>query len=731
MRTSGDLRARWFPMAVGVVGLVALGAGCAADKAIEEGTDCDQECPVGAQVQLAKEASGSCGADGSYKELGAVEASGKCSGSGECQVVCMYPKCGVTQTLKITRDAFICEATSDKCATVDCDGHGDCRVVNDAAVCECDVGYETNGIHCDPVQKPVVSIITPSTAKVGVETSFTIVGQRMPDTIVVEVEQCTGLAFTFRSAETQVFVCTPEIERVAAHKVLAEDGSKLYEDEVTFVLECTDCEIGGVCYSDKDPNPDKFCEECDSAVDAGGWTFKPGKACDDGQFCNGPGVCSTDTGTCQQLGMPCAEDGVFCNGSELDGCNETKDVCESPGSPCDASQWCSEVDEACLDEVVANVAVSNPQRDPKVSTWADGSFVVAWISYEGTNNYRLVARVFEKWGVPKGQDIVLQELGGSNIDKFDMESRADGSFAVAWGQKGAASSWTTKVRVFDGEGVPMGEANSFSAAGFGEPNLAVYPGGAGFVVVQGMKDDGAQSSETHWIWGQEFNQYGVSVAPAVKLNQQSSSNTAMFTAALADVAVNSKQNKAFAWFAYDEGLVGDEMACIRLRTHALTGMPSGPGYSYCLGTVGDFPVGVALAADEDFNLYVVWSAEFGAHEEQIYMAWQSEGSTDAGEMLTVSQYPEGRQLMPAVAAMSQGAMVVWASRDQDGDEYGVFARRVAGDGSFPGEEFQVNVKTGGDQTAPSVAPLGNNAAIIVWEGDAGLDSDIYMKKVVW
>ena len=71
---------------------------CSADKAIEEGTDCDQKCPVGAQMVFAKEATGSCGADGKYTALGDVEASGQCQGMGECQVICTYPKCGSKQT---------------------------------------------------------------------------------------------------------------------------------------------------------------------------------------------------------------------------------------------------------------------------------------------------------------------------------------------------------------------------------------------------------------------------------------------------------------------------------------------------------------------------------------------------------------------------------------------------------------------------------------------------------
>lgn len=134
-----------FLMAWAGLCLLVAHSACTADEAIKAGTDCDQECPGGAQMTFAKEASGSCGADGSYKATGEASASGVCRGSGECQVVCTYPKCSENQTLVIRETEFRCEAASDLCAKVDCDGHGKCRVVNDAATCSCDEGYVAKG----------------------------------------------------------------------------------------------------------------------------------------------------------------------------------------------------------------------------------------------------------------------------------------------------------------------------------------------------------------------------------------------------------------------------------------------------------------------------------------------------------------------------------------------------------------------------------------------------------
>ena len=131
-----------------------------ASDAIESGTDCNEECPVGAQKISAKNASGSCGAEGDYfadvddagtSGGGGLSASGQCVGEGECQVVCLYPECSENQTLVITADEFRCEAAEGtSCEGVECSSHGYCRVINDAAECVCDDGYYAEGLECLP-----------------------------------------------------------------------------------------------------------------------------------------------------------------------------------------------------------------------------------------------------------------------------------------------------------------------------------------------------------------------------------------------------------------------------------------------------------------------------------------------------------------------------------------------------------------------------------------------------
>jgi hypothetical protein len=68
-----------------------------------------------------------------------------------------------------------------------------------------------------------------------------------------------------------------------------------------------------------------------------------------------------------------------------------------------------------------------------------------------------------------------------------------------------------------------------------------------------------------------------------------------------------------------------------------------------------------------------------------------------------------------VAQSPSGAyVVVWGTSGEDGDGYGVFARRYAFYTPV-GSELQVNTTTTGDQKAPSVAMGGSGGFVVVWQ----------------
>ena len=244
---------------------------CTAEKAIEEGTSCEEECPVGGEMVSTKEAGGACGADGSYHLEGTVEASGECKGTGSCEVVCLFPECEGDKTLVITADEYRCEGYANPCDNEDCDGHGTCKIVNDAPTCDCDPGYDAAGLHCEAPEDPVVISVTPNKGIVDADAVFTVSGQYLPLTLAADVENCEGVSFTDRTDTEQIFTCVPTLPGTMIRQIfITQGGAKIYEDEAIF--SCEDCEIDGKCWADGELNPDDDCQMCDKEKDDDAWS---------------------------------------------------------------------------------------------------------------------------------------------------------------------------------------------------------------------------------------------------------------------------------------------------------------------------------------------------------------------------------------------------------------------------------------------------------------------------
>src|SRR5580765_4437576 len=80
-------------------------------------------------------------------------------------------------------------------------------------------------------------------------------------------------------------------------------------------------------------------------------------------------------------------------------------------------------------------------------------------------------------------------------------------------------------------------------------------------------------------------------------------------------------------------------------------------------------------------------------------------------------YSDGRG--QATAASPAGDyVVVWQSRAQDGDGWGIFGQRFDSAGTPLGAEFQVNSYTTGDQRYPRVAMDTAGDFVVVWSGES-------------
>jgi hypothetical protein len=123
-----------------------------------------------------------------------------------------------------------------------------------------------------------------------------------------------------------------------------------------------------------------------------------------------------------------------------------------------------------------------------------------------------------------------------------------------------------------------------------------------------------------------------------------------------------------------------------------------------------------VSTDDVGNFVVVWESLRGTTviSDGIFgQRYDPDGIPLGGEFrVSTGAYDEHS---PATASSSDGSfVVVWDSVDQDGEDFGVFARRYDASGLPLGGEFQVNTYTTRDQRGADVAETSDGEFVIVW-----------------
>jgi hypothetical protein len=89
--------------------------------------------------------------------------------------------------------------------------------------------------------------------------------------------------------------------------------------------------------------------------------------------------------------------------------------------------------------------------------------------------------------------------------------------------------------------------------------------------------------------------------------------------------------------------------------------------------------------------------------------------TFAGEEIQVNTHSNGLQTSPAVAVLNDGGIVVvWTSVGQDGSMAGVYGQRLSPSGAKVGSEFRINVSTQLNQRNPAVVALAGGGFAVAW-----------------
>jgi hypothetical protein len=374
-------------------------------------------------------------------------------------------------------------------------------------------------------------------------------------------------------------------------------------------------------------------------------------------------------------------------------------------------------------EILVNTYTPDGQLFPALAHQPDGGFVVVWHASNQEGGYGLdgiFGQRFGADGAARGAEFHVNTYTTLRQQDAAIAADARGSFVVVWHSEGGQDGDEFGVfgQRFDRAGQPIGAeflVNGYTSGAQFTASVARVPDGSFVVAWEGIGQGGSAGD----IFGQRFDPLGARRGAEFLVN--------VYTTGLeagASVSADAAGRFTVAWNDY--GQDGSAYG-VSARRFDASGAP----------LTGDFRVNtytsfsqyqVASAGAPGGEFVVVWTGDQqdGDRRGVFGQRFDRSGNRAGGEF-QVNVYTEGDQVRPSVAMDSAGNFVVaWtSSANQDGDSYGVFARRFDTEGAPRGAEFQVNTYTPYFQYQAAVSTDAVGNFVVAWGGFAR-DGSSYM-----
>ena len=644
------------------------GIACGADKVCFEGACCD----------FGENCSGKdCGKDGCGGMCGVCPEGGTCNKKGICEFEVCEPDC---EGLECGGDG--CEGSCGECKGdyIQC-VDGTCVCVPDCEGREC--GDDGCGDKCGLCQ--------------GVNVICT--DQGLCECAGPKCDQlCCGPSQVCTQDKA---CCTPQCEKA--------DGT---------AMECGEDGCGGVC----------------GTCQGGEWV-----ACVEGTcVCKGtlcPKACCANFETCDNDGNCCNEQ---CAGKECgdNGCGGVcgtcppggmclAGLCPPPGKSCNDGNdipWdgCTDDD---LSEFLVNTYVDDWQEEPIVAAFPAGGFLVIWRSKAQDGDLKgLFAQRYNADGSEKGTEFQVTSETEDDQEEPSIAVFSDNRFVVAyesWGLDGNGDA--VAGQFFGADGSKSGAELVVNTTTLGDqrrPEVAVLADANTVVIWDGTNLE----ADPNGVYGQILDEAGDKTGAEFAVNTHTAGEQKHADVSrVGDGFVVTWQSEAqdtngygvFARLFQGDGQpAGDEFQV----NDYITSDQQDPVIVPLTG--GGFAIGW-LSLGQDTGGYGIVIARFDADALPVAMEF------------VANTFTGGDQKDLALAPTEDGGfLAAWASKGQDGSDYGVFVRRFAADGTGVYEEFQANTFTDSIQRQPGIVAQSGQSMAVVWHGweQAGAGYDIYAAR---
>ncbi|MBI3409441.1 MAG: hypothetical protein HY040_13955 [Planctomycetes bacterium] len=358
--------------------------------------------------------------------------------------------------------------------------------------------------------------------------------------------------------------------------------------------------------------------------------------------------------------------------------------------------------------------VSSVMYGPKSAAMdAAGNFVVVWSSdQQDGNGWGVYGQRFDASGTPLGTEFRVNTTTSGDQERPTVAMASNGDFVVAWSSLGqdSADTWGVYAQRYNAAGVAQGTeflVNTTTPGDQDDAALAMNAGGA-FAIAW---SSAAQDGDGLGIYAQRFDAGGVRQGGEFRVNSTTAHDQYDPSLALA-------ANGSFVVTWSSDRLAVAAPGLFAQRFDA-AGVAQGPEFQVN-GTTLPLQEHSAVATNPVTGDFVVtWSSWMqDGNQDGVFARRFTPAGVPQGAEFQVNTFTAYSQSLPDIAADASGNFVItWMSRNQDGNQNGVYAQAFAAGGTLVGVETRINTTTNGNQQYASLAMNGAGQCVVVWSGN--------------
>lgn len=392
-------------------------------------------------------------------------------------------------------------------------------------------------------------------------------------------------------------------------------------------------------------------------------------------------------------------------------------------------------------EFEINERVQGPQTIPNVSVNSSGQAIVTWVGNSSTHQPTVFGHRYiipnSEPDLSVGGELALATMVGLEDTPPAAAMNANREAVVAWTSYAEdGSGLGIFAQMLNAQGQPIGSriaVNSVTLGNQTSPAVARAPSGAFVIAWESEAEDGSG----YGIYAQRYAANGNPLGTAFRVNTTTSGDQIRPTVAMAPNGsfIIAWQSQNTTSSSPDELNYFDIMA----QRYSATGTPMGSEFrvNNLTGLDQREPT-IAINANGEFA--IAWVSDHPAltdpldTEKSIYLQWYNWQGVSSGNEVLVHRFVKDGQESPALGIDKSGRVVVaYQSINQDGNSWGVFARRFNRDKTpIDRTEFVVNETRMGPQRYIGVGVDDTGRFVITWQSNSheqeGASWDIYSRQ---